>query len=84
MTQSWRIAPGAAPALRKWGDEYVVHHALSNDTYRLSATAGRILTELVNADGQSASETGSWHSLGDAETGVALAALAELGFVVQC
>ncbi len=85
MTLRWRIVRNSAPALRQWGDEYVVHHALSNDTYRLSAPGGRILTELMAADMSHAGGIGS--SLlpeEHADVGIALSALAELGFVAQC
>ena len=84
MTARWRIVPAAAPALRKWGDEYVVHHALSNDTYRLSAAAGRILAGFMTAEGCNAAGVGGAKSPDDAEVSVALAVLAELGFVTRC
>ena len=47
----WRLAPGPAPACRSWGGEVVVHHALSNDTYRMSALAGCVLNQLATAEG---------------------------------
>ena len=41
----WRIADAADLAWRRWEDEYVFHHALANDTHRLSGPAGSVLTE---------------------------------------
>lgn len=78
MTASWRVAPGASPAIRAWGGEYVVHHALSNDTHRLSEAAGRILTGLI-----AAAESGA-PALISSDDDATLAALAELGFVTRC
>lgn len=78
MSHRWQISRHAAPAVRNWGDEYVVHHALSNDTYRLSATAGRILTQLM-ADGDLFTSP-----IDDADSEDCLSALAELGLVTQC
>lgn len=85
MTLRWRIVPNSAPALRQWGDEYVVHHALSNDTYRLSAPGGRILTELMAADLNHEDGIGSDFSPEKhVDLDITLSALAELGFVTQC
>jgi hypothetical protein len=38
--------PQADPAIRRWDEEWVVHHALSNHTFRLSAPAGALLAAL--------------------------------------
>lgn len=43
----WRIADQSGVAWRHWDDEYVFHHALSNDTHRLSAAAGAVLVHLL-------------------------------------
>jgi hypothetical protein len=84
MIHRWQIARHAAPAVRNWGDEYVVHHALSNDTYRLSATAGRILTGLMTADVDYADGAVLGYPMDDAEAETCLWALAELGLITQC
>jgi hypothetical protein len=84
MTCCWRLAAGADPALHTWQGEYVVHHALSNDTHRLSEPAGRILLELRAAGTQGAREPGRSFALSDDEAHATLTALAELGFVTQC
>lgn len=83
MTTSWRIAPGVDPALRAWGDEYVVHHALSNDTHRLSARAGQLLLKLACSADAGVCDDGAL-TLVDEETLAVLEALSELGFVTQC
>ncbi len=33
----WTLTYGADLAIRVWGDDCLVHHALSNDTHRLAA-----------------------------------------------
>lgn len=43
----WRIADQAGLAWRHWDGEYVFHHALSNDTHRLSQSAGVVLLRLL-------------------------------------
>jgi hypothetical protein len=48
MLNHWRIDPTAEPAWRRWDGEIVVHHALSNDTYRLSDLAGDVLLRLLD------------------------------------
>lgn len=84
MTHRWQISRHAAPAVRNWGDEYVVHHALSNDTYRLTSTAGQILTGLMTADVGHADHAISDYPMEDAEAEDCLRALAELGLITQC
>lgn len=42
----WQLDENADMAWRQWDGEYVVHHALSNDTFRLSELAGRVLLAL--------------------------------------
>jgi hypothetical protein len=84
MSPSWRVVSSVAPALCKWDDEYVVHHAQSNDTYRLSPTAGRILAELMAADTGGAEGGNIMVSMAGAEAEASLSALADLGFINQC
>lgn len=84
MSNRWQIVRSAAPAVRKWGDEYVVHHALSNDTYRLSATAGRLLSDMILMQDDHAGGPGFACSAEDAETLDCLSALADLGLVTEC
>ncbi len=84
MTSCWHLAAGADLALHTWQGEYVVHHALSNDTHRLSDPAGRILLDLQAAGSQGVRSPGRSLGLSDDEAEATLAALAELGFVAQC
>jgi predicted Rossmann fold nucleotide-binding protein DprA/Smf involved in DNA uptake len=42
----WRVLPQADPAIRRWDQEWIVHHALSNHTFRLNAPAGALLAAL--------------------------------------
>ena len=84
MLHRWQIVRSAAPAVRRWGDEYVVHHALSNDTYRLSATAGQLLSDMISMRDNNAGGPEFACSAEDAETLDCLSALAELGLVTEC
>jgi hypothetical protein len=84
MTLRWSIVRSSAPSLRRWGNEVVVHHALSNDTYRLSATAGLALSQLMPDDMVHADGMDGLIPLDDADIESALLTLAELGFVAQC
>jgi hypothetical protein len=36
-TARWALTYGADLSIRVWGDDCLVHHALSNDTHRLAA-----------------------------------------------
>jgi hypothetical protein len=81
---SWRISDLASPAIRRWGDEVVVHHALSNDTYRLSSDAGRALIEIMQA-GRAGTSGFFVVGAGDEPVHVyCLAALADLGLITRC
>lgn len=80
---SWRILPGAAPAFREYDGEVVVHHALSNDTYRLSASAGALLKGVIAAE-RGAGPVTAAAITDDPQAEATLEALAELGFVTRC
>jgi hypothetical protein len=84
MTRRWQISRSAAPEVRRWGNEYVVHHALSNDTYRMSASAGMILAELISADMSQGGSKDSTCATQGVDTEDALSALADLAFITQC
>lgn len=45
----WTLTPGAELAIRVWGDDCLVHHALSNDTHRLAAWLVPALQRLAAA-----------------------------------
>ena len=84
MMRRWQVLSGAEPAVRRWGDEYVVHHGLSNETYRLSLTAGGILSEIMAAAPAPDNVGASAGSMDDAEAESCLSTLAGLGFVTEC
>lgn len=84
MTRAWMVAPGAAPIVRVWNGECVVHHALSNETHRLVASAARILIELADTPSDSASADGSGSTLDDAEALEVLQVLSRLDLVTRC
>lgn len=84
MTANWRIPDGAAPGLHFWGDEAVVHHALSNDTYRVSELAGRMLRQLIERGTLDAAQLAEALDLDEAEVGATLDELQPLGLVEPC
>ena len=84
MKRCWQLLPGSEPTIHRWGDEYVVHHALSNDTYRLSLGAGRLLSEMMSAANEPANCGTSASLTCGADAEACLMALADLGFVTQC
>jgi hypothetical protein len=80
-TRRWRIADQAGLAWRQWDDEYVFHHALSNDTHRLTGTAGSVLCRLLE-DGET--EEGALAEacgLHEGDLDIILTALAKIDFV---
>jgi hypothetical protein len=79
----WHILAESAPALREYDGEVVVHHALSNDTYRLSASAGALLKSVIAAEPRAGSVASSAIAE-DPQAEAMLEALAELGFVTRC
>lgn len=82
MVGSWRVSELASPAIVRWGDEYIVHHALSNDTYRLSFDGGRALIAIMQTARPGAS--GSFVVGDEPVDGDCLAALADLGLITRC
>ena len=80
----WSLAVGADPEWRRWDDEFVVHHALANDTHRLSAPAGRALEYLATVGSIDSLDLAHACAIGEDQASETLTALAELGFVEQC
>lgn len=52
----WTLTYGADLAVRVWGDDCLVHHALSNDTHRLAAWLEPALSRLAQPQPASAEE----------------------------
>ena len=77
----WRIDEHAGLEWRFWDDEYVFHHALSNDTHRLSERAGAVLVYLLEHGETPQLELASSCGLDLADMDVILSALAKIGFV---
>lgn len=75
---------GADLSCRFWGDECLVHHALSNDTHRLAAWAGRLLMALTGMEAASTEALAEYLDQDADEVESALAALAELDLVRRC
>lgn len=77
-------APDARIAWRTWGEETVVHHALSNDTYRLAEPAGALLQTVVG--GEAATPAALAVALGVDPEAIesTLRTLLDLNLVVRC
>lgn len=81
----WQIRADAQLAWRLWSSEYVVHHALSNDTFRLSEAAGRMLVCMSECSAPRTVPTlAAVCEMNEADVQSVLDQLAELGFVIQC
>jgi len=77
----WRIADQAGLAWRQWDGEYVFHHALSNDTHRLSEAAGVVLLQLLeDGETEQAALAGSC-GLDSEDLDAILSALVKIDFV---
>lgn len=81
---SWTVTSGANLAVRQWGEECLVHHALSNDTHRLSAWAAEVLFELAEAGPTSASTLSRQLAMTQDEVLAVLTTLAQLDLVGPC
>jgi hypothetical protein len=46
LQREWRVPGNAELVWRQWDDEYVIHHLLSNDTYRLTELPGALIDYL--------------------------------------
>jgi hypothetical protein len=80
----WNMTYGADLACRFWGEECLVHHALSNDTHRLAAWAGRLLMALLGMGVASTEALSEYLDQDAAEVEAALVVLAELDLVSRC
>jgi hypothetical protein len=79
-TRLWRLVDYAEPIWRSWDGEYVIHHALSNDTHRLSDAAGQVLAQMVQAGELTASSLAERCGLSESELATILSVLAQLDF----
>jgi len=77
----WRIADHADLAWRQWDGEYVFHHALANDTHRLSDAAGRVLLQLARCGEKDAESLALACELPVSDVEAILSELAKLDFV---
>jgi hypothetical protein len=80
----WNMTYGADLSCRFWGDECLVHHALSNDSHRLAAWAGRLLMALTDMEAASTEVLADYLGQDADEVETALAALAKLDLVSRC
>lgn len=77
----WRVSKYASLVWRRWDNEYVFHHALSNDTHRISDIPGQLVVYLHTTGEQSTQELAEQFLLNEIDTEHILAELAILDFV---
>ncbi|MDO9226215.1 MAG: hypothetical protein Q8K57_17555 [Thiobacillus sp.] len=77
----WRIADEAGLVWRYWDGEYVFHHALANDTHRLSEAAGAVLLSLLEGGEQEEAILADACGLDREDLDVILSALAKIDFL---
>ena len=77
----WRVPSHAKLRWYQWGDEFVVHHALSNDTHRLSKIPGQIVARLSLNGEQTESALASHFEVQIADMQALLAELTVLDYV---
>jgi hypothetical protein len=80
----FRLSPLASLSIRRWGDECVVHHVLSNDTHRVSDAAGRILEALGTAPRLAVQDFVECCALEVSTVEQALVTLSDLDFLIPC
>ena len=79
--QRWRVLAHAGLVWRHWDGEYVVHHALSNDTHRLAETPGQLLAHLATAREQTTAQLAQHFLIDETDIEYVLEELARLDFV---
>lgn len=80
----WTLTHGADLDCRFWGDECLVHHALSNDSHRLAAWAGLLLMAVDEQPEASSEVLAEQFELPATTIDDTLAALARLDLVRRC
>jgi PqqD family protein of HPr-rel-A system len=79
----WALVEGADPAIHCWDDECLVHHALSNDTHRITAWAAELLEALDAAAPISSGALANRFGLDGHVVQAALESLARLELVTR-
>lgn len=77
-------ASDAQAAWRTWGDETVVHHALSNDTYRLAEPVGALLQTLADGKATTPASLAAATGVDPESIESTLRSLIDLNLVVRC
>lgn len=77
----WRTADQAGLVWHQWEGEYVFHHALSNDTHRLSEAAGIVLLHLLEHGETAETDLARACQIDEADLPVILSALEKIDFV---
>jgi len=77
----WRVPEHADMVLRRWGNDFVFHHRLSNDTHQLSSAAGTVVCCLLQHGELDTSALVDCCDLAREELGPILQTLADMDFV---
>lgn len=84
QTPRWALTYGADLSIRVWGDDCLVHHALSNDTHRLAAWLAPALKRLGEEPPALLDELAALMDADEATAADALQQLEQLLLVRQC
>ena len=77
----WQVPAHAQLAWYRWNDEFVFHHAISNDTHRLAQTPGELIVHIAAHGAQSTADLARHFQADVSDMASLLAQLAELDFV---
>lgn len=80
----WCLTDASTLTWRSWDGEIVIHHALSNDTHRLSEPAGRVLSTLAEQGAQNVGGLASTSGLDQAQVEDVLTVLDRLSLTHRC
>lgn len=81
VSRHWRVPAHASLVWHCWDTEYVFHHALSNNTHRLSEIPGQLVVYLATTGEHSARDLAQHFLLDETDTEEVLTELASLDFV---
>ena len=81
LQREWRVPGNAELAWRQWDDEYVIHHLLSNDTYRLTELPCALIDYLSRSGPRSTIDIAAHLGCGTSDIADVLLELARLDLV---
>lgn len=81
ITGEWGVPDSSSLAWFRWDDEYVFHHALSNNTHRLAELPGAIVERLCQSGPAVIDDLSEHFQTEPADIDAILTELAQLHFV---